>query len=456
MKYIVLALMSFGVVISRGWLQHDRRRLQYVGFLIGFSPFFLGLLHINMALISWAGWPGYVKGIEVSIVDFLVLATFLSLPRSRHPLPFVFPMAAYFAAALLSVLQSGVPMASLFYCWQLLRMFFLYRVLSSASEDRQFAEAVLKGLGAAVIVQAFVAGGQHFALRVAEAHGTTGSKNELGMMTDLVVIPAFALLLSGRPGRFNGAVVLSALIVAVSTGSRAAIGLGGLGYAATFALSLLRQWTPRKAAMLLAAAVVAIVVGFAAYISLSHRTAAQFAGSDAERAVFEHAAAMILGDHPLGVGANEYVVVVNIDQYNTRAGVPWDVNNSGAIVHNIYWLMAAETGYFGLVTYVVLLASCLVYVFRRARRYRNDRRGDLLMGIAVSFSILYVHGLFEWVSVVSPVQYVYCILLAVAVGISNQLAREERMKKDSARLSARSAPVARAHVVGALCGFRSP
>ena len=35
-----------------------------------------------------------------------------------------------------------------------------------------------------------------------------------------------------------------------------------------------------------------------------------------------------------------------------RAGVPW--SSAVAIVHNIYWLTAAEIGYFGLVALVLL------------------------------------------------------------------------------------------------------
>jgi O-antigen ligase len=442
-KWIILALMAFAALASPSWLRRRPERLHAIGFLVGFSPLLLGEYHTNMAVISWKDWPGYVKGIEVSVLDFLVVATFLTLPRLRHRLPFAFPMAAYFAVVLLSVLQSGVPMASLFYCWQLLKLFFLYKVIASACEDRRFADAVLRGLGAAVIVEAYIAGSQHFVQGLREVTGTEGSKNELGMLTDLVVFPVFALFLSGRSGWLAGATLASAPFIAVLTGSRAAIGLGGIGYAAILGLSLLGHWTRRKSMILLFAAVVATIVGVAAFISLSQRSAAEFEGSDEERVTFERAAAMMLADHPFGVGANQYVIVANVQDYNRRAGVIPVPGSESANVHNVYRLVAAETGYLGLATYLVLLASCLIYVSRRAWRYRNDRRGDLLLGIAISFCIIYVHGLYEWVFITFRVQDAYCILLALSVGISNQLAHEGRIRKDAVRIRPRSPAVSR-------------
>ncbi len=449
MKWVVFALMAFAAFASPPWLRRAPRRIGYVAFLIGFSPLYLGLFHTNMAIISWAAWPGYVKGIEVSIIDFLVVATFLSLPRARHAPPFALPMVAYFVAVLLSVLQADVAMASVFYCWQLLKLYFVYRVLSRACESPEFVDALLKGLGSAVIIQAFLAGWQHFALGITQAAGTQASQNELGMLTNLVAIPIFAILVSERSGRLPGSVVASAVVITISTGSRATVGLGGLGYATTLILSLMRRWTRRKALILMAGVGVAIVGGVAASAALSHRGAAEMESSDQERITFERAAGMMLADHPFGVGANQYVVVANTQHYNERAGVLAVSGSEGANVHNVYRLVAAETGYLGLATYLVLLASCLAYVFRGAWRYRGDQRGDLLLGIGVSFCILYVHSLYEWVFITFQVQYVYCILLALAVGVTNQLKYSPRLRNGPGRSSSRSASVARARGVGA-------
>ncbi len=436
MKWPVLALMAFASVALPGWLRRNPSGLQIIGFLIGFCPFFLGWYHLNMAIISWADWPGYVKGVEVSIVDFLIVAVYFTLPRTIRPFPLLltFTMAAYFFAALLSILQSGVPITSFFYCWQLLKLYFLCSVLARACATPEFADAVLKGLGVAVIVEAFFAGSQHFALGVPQAPGTMSSQNELGMVTNLVAIPFFAVLLSGRTGWLAGVVVASAVVIEISTGSRATVGLGASGYALVIFLSLLRRWTSRKGSIVLVGMAVAIVGGVAASASIGHRTASAFESSDEERLTFEKVAAMMLTDHPFGVGANEYVVVANTQGYNNRAGVNPTAGSEGANVHNVYRLVAAETGYLGLLTYALLLVSSAVFVLSRGWRFpATDQRGDLIIGIGVSFCILYLHSFYEWIFITFQVQYVYCILLALAVGVSNQLGYLPRSKTEPAR-----------------------
>jgi hypothetical protein len=93
--------MAFAALASPSWLRRRPERLHAIGFLVGFSPMLLGEYHTNMAVISWAYWPGYVKGIEVSVLDFLVVATFLtfracviaSLLHSRWP--HILPPSSY-------------------------------------------------------------------------------------------------------------------------------------------------------------------------------------------------------------------------------------------------------------------------------------------------------------------------------------------------------------------------
>ena len=100
----------------------------------------------------------------------------------------------------------------------------------------------------------------------------------------------------------------------------------------------------------------------------------------------------MLANHPFGFGANQYVVVANTEQLaeprDFRPGRRFGGERSQRLLAR-----AAETGYFGLATYIFLLASCATYVFRRACRYRNDRRGDLILGIGVTFCIIYIHSL---------------------------------------------------------------
>jgi hypothetical protein len=54
-------------------------------------------LHLYMAMVSWAYWPGFVKGFEITYIDLLSVAIYLSLPQSKNPVPFRLFAGAYLA-----------------------------------------------------------------------------------------------------------------------------------------------------------------------------------------------------------------------------------------------------------------------------------------------------------------------------------------------------------------------
>ena len=73
---------------------------------MGFLPFALSFAHLNMAIISWLGWPGYLQGGEFSVLDALALALYLSLPGTRHAVPFRLSMVLYFVSTVISAFNS--------------------------------------------------------------------------------------------------------------------------------------------------------------------------------------------------------------------------------------------------------------------------------------------------------------------------------------------------------------
>ena len=111
--------------------------------------------------------------------------------------------------------------------------------------------------------------------------------------------------------------------------------------------------------------------------------------------ILNNAAAMILHDHPFGIGANNYIVVANSQGYAERAGVPW--SNPFAIVHSVYWLTAAETGYLGVITFVFLWLQITWVSIRCAWKYKNDYRGDIMLGLAATLVVIALHNAYEWV-----------------------------------------------------------
>lgn len=409
--------------------------------LVGFLPFVLQYFHLYMAAISygdWPGyligvsphgggpeWPGYVKGVEISVIDVLVLALYLNLPRAQHPLPFRIPMGLYFIAVLASTLQAAEPGTALFYCWQITRMFVIYSVTTRASADPRVIPAILKGIAAGVFIQVGVAIWQRFGSGIFQVRGTLDTQNLLGMMLEFTVFPYFALLLAGRGGRLPLAVTATSCVVFVLTVSRGAIGLAGLGFASVFALSALRQWTPRKALVLLIGVAALIVLAPVVFYSIEQRGESHLEESNFERTVLITEATNILSEHPLGVGANQYVAVTNegyrqqAEQYRQQIGL--GTTGYYTVVHNVYLLVAAETGYPGLVTFVLLLVCPLFVALRCSWHHRGDERGDLLLGLGVALLIVYIHGLIEWIFVNFEPEYMFALEVGMIAGLAQQL-----------------------------------
>jgi len=438
-KWLGFIVILAAIMPLSWWLRRNPRGAPKIWILIGFLPFALGPFHLYMAIVSWPAWPGYVKGAEFSVLDALALSVYLSLPGAPRPLPFRLSMALYFLAVLLSTLQASVPTAALFYSWQLARIFLVYAVVTRGCADRRFAPAVLQGLAVGLFMEMGVAIWERFGLGELQTSGTVGHQNLLGLMSHLIVLPFFALLLATR-GWLPGAAVLAGLAIQLLTTSRGTLGFAALGYAAVFMLSALQQWTSRKARLLFIGVAVAAIAAPLAWVSFEQRFSTQSSSDYDERAAFNTAASMILSDYPLGVGANMYVVVANIGGYNREAGVAPVLSSGSANVHNVYLLVAAETGYAGLITFVLLLLRPVIVAFHCAWRNRGDLRGDLMLGLGVGLLTVYLHCLFEWIFVSFQFQYIFAVQVGLVAGLAEQLGYWRRTDPQSVRLGVGTLP----------------
>jgi len=388
-----------------------------------FLPFVLSTMHLYAAPINWT-WAGYVKGGEISLLDFIALSLYLSLPRPESRLPFRRSMAIYLAVTALSAIHAMFPVAALFYPLQLGRVFLVCAtVYRGVCADRRVPEAVLKGLAAGLFLEVAFAGWQR-AHGVLQTPGTFSSQNLLGMISHFVIFPFFAAMLGGRRGRLAPAVVAAGLVIAVLTASRGTILLDCLGLATVFVLSARGQWTPRKKKVLWAGVAAMAVFALFAASSLQQRFSGEpglgLSEEDSERVMFKKAAAQMLADHPMGVGANHFTVVANLGGYFTRAGELWG-SGRASNVHNVYWLVAAETGYIGLIGFVAFLLPPLIAALRCGVRHLGDPRGDLLLGLGCALLVVYIHSFEEWILLVFESQYLLAIVMGLVAGLTQEL-----------------------------------
>jgi hypothetical protein len=418
--FIVAASLVWPLSIH---LRSNPQRRLAVFALAAFLPFVLSFEHLYMAAIDWR-WVGYVKGGEISLLDLITFSIYLSLPRPEHRLPFRRSMALYVAATTLSAIQAMHPVAALFYPLQLCRVFLVCAtVYRGICADPRVPEAVLKGLAAGLFLEMAFAVWQR-SQGVLQTPGTFASQNLLGMISHFVIFPFFAAMLGGRRGPLAPAVVAAGLVIAVLTASRGTILLDCLGLVTAFVVSARGQWTPRKGKVLWTGVSVMAVFALFAASSLQQR----FSGGpglglseeDGERLRFKEAAAQMLADHPMGVGANHFTIVANLGGYFTRVHELWGAGRASN-VHNVYWLVAAETGYIGLIAFVIFLLQPLIAAFRCGVRNLGDPRGDLLLGLGCALLIVDVHSFEEWIFVSFDSQYLLAIVMGLVAGLAQEL-----------------------------------
>ncbi len=424
LKWPVLGCALFAVLPFASWIRQNSHAVPKLFFAIGLGPFVLKLFDqpLYITFFPWLGWAGLVKGAEISVIDVIALAIYLSLPRARQPLPFRFPMLLYFAAVFLSIFRTDVPLTAAFYCWQVARMFLLYVVVArSSSMDERIPLALMTGMTVGLCIQATIETYQTMFLGMFRAGGTMGHENYVGMMSHFVIMPLFALLLAGQRGWQPILGPTAGIVSTLLTVSRAAIGLNAVGLVMTFAISALQQWTRKKALIaMLGVGLMALLIPIV-MASIEKRFSGDLAENDIDmRAAYIRAASLMFHENPMGVGANNYVRAANIGGYNVRAGVPLN-RNLAVNVHNMYWLVATETGYFGICSFILLILRPMIVAFICGWRNHIDRRGAALLGFGVSLFVVYVHSWFEFIMMTAGVQYAFAITAGLVSGLAIQL-----------------------------------
>ncbi|CAN5184866.1 hypothetical protein BH09PSE3_BH09PSE3_00100 [soil metagenome] len=430
MKWIFLLFLGVMTPVLSEWLKSNRRHAPKIWMLIGFLPFVIGPWHLYVAPVSWPVWPGYAKGIEISLLDAIALAIFLSCAPKYRNLPFAAPLSVYLFFLMISAAQAELPLASAFSVWQFARMMLVVAAVSSACRsDERAPMSFVAGMVAGLCVQTVIAGRDHLAGSF-QTGGSLGHQNLLGLMSHFVVFPAVALLLSGKRSRAALVGPLAGAAAIILTASRATIGLAVPGYLATIGLSLVRKSTSRKMGIAVMLAVGAAIAAPIAIGSLDNRFAIAPLSKDYdERAAFERASKMIIQDHPFGVGANQYVLIVNTKGYAERAGIEPTFGSRSANVHNVYLLIAAETGILGGISFLIMILYPAIYGLIIYFKKRASQDNELLLGLSVAILIVAIHSLFEWIFVMYSSQYLFAACVGMIGGISGRKSARSRQNK---------------------------
>lgn len=422
MKWIALLFIIMAAPALAAWLRTNPRRAPWIWSLLTFLPFVLGPWHLMVAPYATPFWSGYVKGWEVSLLDSVAIGVLFG-SRGRLPGPLlVIPFIGYILAAAFAVSQARFGALAWSYPIQLCRVFLVFLAVAKVVRLEEGERAVLRGLILGICVQA----GYAFWARAGGAlqtGGSLGHQNLLGFVSHMALMPAFAVFLGGRWPRLALFGVIGGLTVVILTASRATIALSGLGLILTLIISMAVRFSGRKAVVGLAGVALLLVAFPLAQASLDRRFAAKqgsFFQEDREREAFERAALAMLAVKPMGVGPNHYVFIANTEGYSAKAGVTWAEGSRSTNVHNSYLLIAAESGYLGLLTFAMLIGCSIVGAFATAVRYRREAGSDTLIGVGCGIVATALHGNYEWMFVIYPTQYLFAASLGIIAGLRSR------------------------------------
>lgn len=418
MKWIfILFLLGFTPALA-AYLRGEPRYLPHACFAMAGMLFFLDP-YLYVAPVSWPAWPGPVKGVEVSLIDGVAIAIIAATRgRAKTPLLLKIGMAIFAAALVVSIFAGQQKWPGFFYASQVLRAVIVYLAVSRAAAiDERVPIYILAGLSVGVFVNCLSAV-QQFLGGAIQAGGRMGHQNLLGMMTHFATMPAFALLLGGRRTLLPVAIVAAGATIAIVGGSRATIGLFGMGLVITTLLSMRNQMTGRKGAFAAVAIATLVLAAPVMMWAVDRRSEASKASSNQEREAFINAAKMMIADHPLGVGGNQYVLVANIGGYSGRAGVAWNAGNRAAPVHNTYYLTTAELGYLGLVGLLTIIIALAQHGIASLRRVSGER-ADFVVGTTATLIVVAAHSYYEYITVTFYVQYLLGMMMGVMVGVTS-------------------------------------
>ncbi|MCB1128582.1 MAG: hypothetical protein KDM81_18950, partial [Verrucomicrobiae bacterium] len=161
------------------------------------------------------------------------------------------------------------------------------------------------------------------------------------------------------------------------------------------------------------------------------------------REVMKDACREMVRDHPLGIGWNNYALVVNPPYRYAEVYYDWirgrgmrvDETKANSVVESHYYLLLAETGYPGLAAWLLVIGLAWWRNLRAFLAFGHSFQRSLSLGIAAGCALNYLQSTLERV-LTQPRNLMLWLILMGVTGRLEQLRRERRRAAVSQRPSA--------------------
>ena len=428
MKYAVLAaglivalpVMAFLAI----WLPRVR------GYLFALMVFLTCLgAHASINAVSRELYRGPDRGFEFTAADLVCWSLMIAISVRFPGKVAWFPrnswlLLLFFLNACLLAMLAMEPLYSAFSLWKCFRIYCLYWTAINCLRLGIHRRYVWLGLAAAALVITGLALQQKYLLGIYRINGPFDHANSVPLYSNLILPLLLIWALCDKEMRLPSVILSLALcfgllFAVIETFSRLGMALSGACVAGALIWANQRSRSPRVRVATVVVGLLLAVGAIRAAGSIIERIRTAPEASAVARDEFNYAAQLMLADHPFGVGLNNFsYVVTNQTQYREHFAAMRNEEQSG-VAHHIYWLTAAETGYLGLLLYLVLVARFAWSALSGSWRRKNIE-GTLLFGVFLGICALQVSGFYEWAFRVTPVMQIFTLTAALAVAWSEK------------------------------------
>ena len=451
-KLAFVGPVFFMLAPAGGFLLKGRPGLQRAAFALMCFMTLNGLLgpgNWGLTLASIESYRGHTKGYHFyfnhAIAIALIVAKWL---ENRKTFRWVPPgLGWYFfycAMSMLSIVNAPQANLSLMAAHKTifasLLMIATFNTLRTDEDLRFFIKVMLFTMlwELFVCLKLKYLGGQY------QVRGTFEHQNPLAMYAVMI---AMVFLAVGLGPHFKGAnwIMFAFIICAIiieCTLSRGALAMFAAGTILTVGLSLAEKITTRRLVTTATMAVVGaigLVLVLDTIISRFHDKGNQASGE--LREVMKDCCRAMVQDKPLGIGWNNYALLINYPYPYAEIYYDWDRSRgmkpnyevANGVVESHYYLLIAENGYIGLYAWLLVIFVGLWRNLRAVFFFEHSFVRVLSLGIFMGCALNYAQSTLERVLVQPRNLMLWLILLGITARIE-VMRREAKKQKHTDQL----------------------
>jgi O-Antigen ligase len=421
-KFFIIAFAYFGAAPMLANKITGSRKAQRIVFCI---MMFMPCLHpgkITLNVDSWQFYRGHTKGFEANWIEVLGLAIIIASSRNRNPgkkWKLMCPGSGLYLLwaflSFISIFAAQDKMFALMATFKFTKAVIMFLAAFHFLREEEDLQWIMRTLAGSLIFYVFLCLKLRYVDGEFQVKGWFEHQNPMCMWCYMAAVPMLGLALhkdtSQRDFLFYVCGVGAAAVCVLLSVSR-----GGLAaLAGGCAIVTLQAWVRKPSSRVLMVTVGAVAAGLLAsmFAMKSLNSRIQAVNDTAETTEFDLREILImqskamLDDSFIGIGWNNFGLMNSRPHGYKYSAIleDWDVSRGFTLVEenyyanplteSLYWLLLAENGYGGFISYVLFLAATIWFALRGVFRFWKRQWGTFAGGILVAFSICYAHGTVE-------------------------------------------------------------